>query len=86
MIGPISRVFEVQMCHPIVGEIFGHLTSSASRPGGNVTSHSRIKGISTDDMMNMRGRVRARFAGGVKALSRQGRAWEPKAGLGQRSK
>ena len=86
MIGSICRMLEIQVRNPVVGKVFGHLASSAGCPGTNVASHGDIERISTDDVMNMGGWVRARLTGGIKALDSQRGAWEAEAGFHQRSK
>lgn len=86
MIGAVSRVFEIQVRSPIIGKVFRHLARSAGSSSANIAGHSNIEGIPTDDVMDVGGGVRARFAGGIKALNRQGRAWKAKTGLDKRSK
>ena len=84
MVGAVGRVLEVQVRSPVIGEVFRHLAGSALSPGANIAGHSDIEGISANDVVDMRGRVHSRLAGRIKTLDSQSRAWEAKAGLGQR--
>jgi hypothetical protein len=58
-------MFEVQGRGPVVGKVFRHLAGCASGPLADVTVHGCVKGISTNDMMNMRGWERAWLASGI---------------------
>jgi hypothetical protein len=61
-------MLEVQDSSPVVGEVFGHLTSCASCPRTNIASHGNIEGISANDMMNMSRWVRSWLDDRIKAL------------------
>jgi hypothetical protein len=74
-------MLEVQSGSPVVGKVFGHLARSASSSLADITIHSCVESIATDNMMNVSGRERAWLGCRVKALEGQRRAWEAKPSL-----
>ena len=64
-------VLEVHSGGPVVGEILSHLAGGASGPLANVTSHTGIEGVTTDDMVDMTRWVRAGLDNRVKTLNGQ---------------
>jgi hypothetical protein len=81
VVGAIAGVLEVQCRGPVVGEVFGHLTGSASGPRSDVAIHGCVEGISTNNVMNMGGWESAWLSSGIKTLEGQCRAWEAKPSL-----
>jgi hypothetical protein len=74
-------MLEVQSGSPVVGKVFGHLARSASSSLADVTGHSCVEGIATDNVMNVSGRERAWLGSRIKALEGQRGAWETKPSL-----
>ena len=64
-------MLEEQVSSPVIREVLCHLAGRASASGTNITSHGDVKGISANDVMQMRGRVRASLNDGVKTLNSQ---------------
>jgi hypothetical protein len=50
-------MLEEQVSSPVIREVLCHLAGRASASGANITSHGGVEGISTNNMMQMRGRV-----------------------------
>jgi hypothetical protein len=71
MIGAIPGIFEIQDGSPVVRKVLRHLAGSTGSPLANIALHGDVKGVSTDDMVNMSGRMCAWLAGGVKSLKGQ---------------
>lgn len=82
VVGSVGRVFEVHDGSPVVGEVLGHLAGSTGASGAHVPGHSRVEGITTNDVMKMRGGSISRFNDRVKPLDGQRGASEAKTCLG----
>jgi len=81
VVAAVLGVLEVQDGGPVVGEILGHLARSAGSPLAYITVHGDVEGIAADDVMHVSRGERARLAGGIQTLERQGRAREAEAGV-----
>lgn len=81
MVGTISRVLEVQNCSPVVGKVLRHLAGGTGSPLANISRHLGGKGISANNVVNVRRWALARLNDRVKALGGQRRTGKAKARL-----
>ena len=83
MIGTVRRVLEIKDGSPVIAKVFAHLARSAGAPVSDISAHGGVEGISTNDMVKMGRRDRARLDDGVESLDSQRRASEAQTCLGR---
>lgn len=87
LIRPVASL-EVQNCSPVVREVLREAAGCASSLLGNILArvHSRIEGISTDDLVEVGRRDGTRLNERVKTLDANSGTSESEVRLGRRSK
>jgi hypothetical protein len=84
LIRAVGRVLEEHDGRPVVGEVFGEGAGGARASLAHVPVHSRVEGISSDDLVKMGRRDLVRLDEGVETLDSQGRTPESQRCLSRR--